>query len=98
MTGRQDLFDESMRLGHSAAWDLQWDRAIEFYRKALAEFPDNPNALTSLGLALLETEQYKEALAVYHRASKLSPEDPIPIERCAEIFERLGQINDAINQ
>jgi hypothetical protein len=29
MTGRQDLFDESIRLGHSAAWDLQWDRAIE---------------------------------------------------------------------
>jgi tetratricopeptide (TPR) repeat protein len=98
MTGRQDLFDESMRLGHSAAWDLQWDRAIEFYRKALAEFPDNPNALSSLGLALLETEQYKEALAAYHKASKLSPDDPIPVERCAEIFERLGQINDAINQ
>jgi tetratricopeptide (TPR) repeat protein len=98
MTGRQDLFDESMRLGHSAAWDLQWDRAIEFYRKALAEFPDNANALTSLGLALLETEQFKEALSIYHQAAKLSPSDPIPLEKCAEIFERLGQIEDAIAQ
>jgi tetratricopeptide (TPR) repeat protein len=98
MTGRQDLFDESMRLGHSAAWDLQWDRAIEFYRKALAEFPDDPNALTSLGLALLKTSQYKDALAVYHKAAKAAPDDPVPIERCAEIFERLGQIDEAIAQ
>ena len=98
MTKREDLFDESMRLGHSAAWDLQWERAIGFYRKALAEFPDNPNALTSLGLALLETGQFKEALATYHKAAKISPDDPIPIEKCAEIFERLGQIDDAVAQ
>ncbi|HEY45149.1 MAG: hypothetical protein AMJ88_03880 [Anaerolineae bacterium SM23_ 63] len=98
MARREDLFDESMRLGHSAAWDLQWDKAIGFYRKALAESPDNPGALTSLGLALFETEQFKEALAVYHKASKVNPVDPIPIEKCAEIFERLGQIDDAVNQ
>ncbi len=98
MTGRQDLFEESLRLGHSAAWDLQWDRALEYYRKALAEFPDNPTALTSLGLALLETGQLKEALAAYHRAAKASPGDPLPIEKCAEIFERLGQIKEAIEQ
>lgn len=96
MTGRQDLFDESMRLGHSAAWDLEWDRAIEFYRKALAEFPENPAALTSLGLALFETEQFKEALTVYHNASELAPDDPIPVEKGAEIFEQLGQIQDAV--
>src|SRR3970282_70801 len=41
MTGRQDLYDESMQLGHSAAWDLQWDRAIEYYNKALAEIPED---------------------------------------------------------
>lgn len=96
MTGRQDLYDESMQLGHSAAWDLQWDRAIEYYNKALAEIPEDARALTSLGLALLETGQLKEALATYRRAAKIAPEDPVPIERCAEIFERLGQPKEAI--
>ncbi|MEJ2605948.1 MAG: hypothetical protein P8Z41_04685 [Anaerolineales bacterium] len=67
MTDQSNLFEESMRLGHSAAWDLKWDRAIEFYRKALVQLPEDPGALTSLGLALLETEQYKEALSVYHK-------------------------------
>lgn len=98
MTGRQDLFEESMRLGHSAAWDLLWPRAIEFYRKALAESPDNPSALTSLGLALLESGQFKEALSAYHRASKASPGDPLPVEKCGAIFERLGQVEDAVKQ
>ncbi len=96
MTGRQDLFDESMQLGHSAAWDLKWDRAIGYYRKALAEFPDDTRALTSLGLALLETNQLPDALAVYRQAAKVTPDDPVPVERCAEIFERLGQTREAI--
>jgi tetratricopeptide (TPR) repeat protein len=98
MTGREDLYDESMELGHSAAWELDWDRAIQYYRKALAEFPDHPAGLTSLGLALLETGELKESLSLYHRASKASPNDPIPIEKCAEIFERLGQNKDAIER
>ena len=98
MTGRKDLFDESMHLGHSAAWDLEWDRAIEFYRKALAEIPDDINALTSLGLALLETEQYKQSLDVYHHATKLDPNNPTPIEKSAEILERMGQTKAAVEQ
>ncbi|MGD2058049.1 MAG: tetratricopeptide repeat protein [Anaerolineales bacterium] len=85
-----------MRLGHSAAWDLEWDKAIGFYRKALALSPDHPGALTSLGLALLEAEQYQEALKIYQHAGKLSPENPIPIEKISEILERLGKINDAV--
>lgn len=98
MTGRQDLYDESMQLGHSAAWDLKWDRAIGYYRKALAEFPEDPRALTSLGLALLETNQLGDSLTIYRQAAKITPEDPVPIERCAEIFERLGQTQEAIQQ
>ncbi len=96
MTGRQDLFDESMRLGHSAAWETDWDRAAGYYQKALAEFPESPDALNSLGLALLETGKHREALGVYFRAAKAAPEDPVAREKCAEIFEILGQIKDAI--
>jgi tetratricopeptide (TPR) repeat protein len=98
MSDRQELFEESMRLGHSAAWDLEWDRAIEFYRKALALVPDHPGAMTSLGLALLESENYKEALDVYQHASKLAPENPIPIEKTAEILEKMAQTKAAVAQ
>ena len=96
MTGRDDLFEESMRLGHSAAWEQQWDRAIEFYRKALAEFPDVSSALTSLGLALFETGRMDEALTIYQQAMSSSPDDPIPAEKCSEIFESMGDNRQAI--
>jgi len=98
MTGRFELFEESMQLGHSAAWEQDWERAIGYYRKALAESPENPDALVSLGLALLETGHEKEALAAYHQASKLTADDPIPFEKCAEIFESLGQTSEAVQQ
>ncbi len=98
MTDRQELFEESMRLGHSAAWDLEWDRATGFYRKALSLVPDHPGAMTSLGLALLESEQYKEALDVYQHASRLAPDNPIPIEKTAEILEKMAQSKAAVAQ
>jgi tetratricopeptide (TPR) repeat protein len=98
MTDRQDVFEESMRLGHSAAWDLQWDRAIEYYRKALSLSADHPGALTSLGLALLESEEYEEALKVYEHAGKLSPEDAIPVEKIAEILEAMNDEKGAVAQ
>lgn len=98
MTDRQAVFEESMRLGHSAAWDLQWDRAIEYYRKALSLSTDHPGALTSLGLALLESEQYEEALKVYKHAGQLSPDDAIPVEKIAEILELINDTKSAVSQ
>jgi len=98
MTDRQAVFEESMRLGHSAAWDLQWNRAIEYYRKALSLSPDHPGALTSLGLALLESEQYEEALKVYQHAGQLSPIDAIPVEKIAEILELINDKKAAVAQ
>ena len=70
MAGREDLFQKAMNIGHSMAWDLQWDKAAVAYRKALEEFPDNPKALSSLGLALFEQQHYDESLQVYQKAAR----------------------------
>ena len=91
MTGHQDLFQEAMDQGHSAAWDQLWDRAAHFYRRALEAFPDQPQALTSLGLALFELQEFEEALRAYQKASSLLPQDPIPVEKVAQLYERLGR-------
>jgi tetratricopeptide (TPR) repeat protein len=98
MTGRKELFDEAMRLGNSAAWNLEWDEAIEHYRKALAEFPESSEALSCLGLGLLEMGNPKKALDAYRLAVSADPEDPVPLEKCAEIHEQLGQFEEAIER
>ncbi len=95
MAGNEALFQKAMNQGHSAAWDGMWDQASFCYREALEQFPDNPKALTSLGLAAIELQQYEEALACYRRASVITPQDPLPIDKVGQISERLGRLDDA---
>ncbi len=96
MSGNQEAFQKAINLGHSAAWDQMWDKAASFYRQALDEFPDNPSALANLGLALFEMKDYDNALRVYSRAAKVSPQDPAPFEKIGKITERMGRISDAV--
>ncbi len=96
MTGREDVFQKAMNQGHSHAWDQEWEKAANVYRIALAEFPDHPKALSSLGLALLQSQQFEEALKTYQRLAVITPNDPIPFERIAYLSERLGRLKEAI--
>jgi Flp pilus assembly protein TadD len=95
MAGNEELFQKALNQGHSAAWDGMWDQASFFYRQALEQYPDNPKALTNLGLALVELQQFEEALACYRRAAVIAPDDPLPVEKVAQLSERLGRLNDA---
>ncbi len=95
MPGREDVFQKSMNEGHSAAWDQEWDKATSAYRRALQEFPDHPKALNSLGLALYQLGKIEEALQIYTNVAKLSPDDPVPMEKVAQISERMGELKNA---
>ncbi len=97
MPGREDIFQKAMNDGHSAAWDREWDKACTAYRRALEEFPDHPKALNSLGLALYQLGNIEEALQIYLSVSKHSPEDPIPVEKAAQLSERLGDLRTAVD-
>lgn len=95
MAGNKEFFQKAMNQGHSAAWDQLWDRAAAFYRQALEEIPNHPKALINMGLALYELQQYDESLRYYQRAAIASQEDPVPMEKVAQLFERLGNIEQA---
>jgi tetratricopeptide (TPR) repeat protein len=95
MPGRDDVFQKAMNEGHSAAWDQEWDKAVHSYRRALQEFPDHPKALNNLGLALFQVGQFEEALQTYQYVTKLTPEDPLPPEKVAQLSERLGDLKMA---
>lgn len=95
MPGSEEVFQKAMNQGHSYAWDQEWKKAATSYRSALEEFPDHPKALSSLGLALLQSQQFDEALQIYVRVAQVSPKDPVPFERIAQLSERLGQLKQA---
>ncbi len=96
MPNREDVYQRAMNEGHSAAWDQDWKKAAAAYRQALQEFPDQPRALNSLGLALFELGELEEALRTYKRVSTLTPDDPVAFEKVAQISERLGDLPAAV--
>jgi len=96
MAGREDVFQQAMNEGHSAAWDQTWDVAAKAYQRAIEEFPDNAKALNSLGLAQYQLQHYDEALKTYIRVAKVNPEDAVAFEKIAQIYERQGSLHEAI--
>jgi tetratricopeptide (TPR) repeat protein len=95
MAGNRAIYEQAMNTGHGAAWDLAWDQAASAYARAIQEFPEDPSAHNSLGLALLQMKRYPEALKIYERAVRLNPDDPVPLEKSADVLERLGQLQEA---
>jgi len=97
MSGREDIFQKAMNDGHSAAWDQEWSKAASAYRSALQEMPDNPKALNSLGLALYQQANFEESLQIYSRVAQITPQDPVPMEKLAQLLERTGRLKEAID-
>jgi tetratricopeptide (TPR) repeat protein len=98
MPGDRAIYEQAMNAGHNAAWDKEWTAAIAAYGQAVQQFPDDPEAHLHLGLALLEVGRLDDALKVYSRAHQLSPQDPIPLEKSADILEKLGRLNESAQQ
>ncbi|MBN2305601.1 MAG: tetratricopeptide repeat protein [Anaerolineae bacterium] len=98
MPGNRKIYEQAMTMGHSAAWDQEWDRAIAAYGRAVQEFPEDPTAHNSLGLALMQARRLEDALKVYTRAHQLANDDPVPLERSADVLERLGRLKEAAQQ
>ncbi len=95
MAGNRQVFEQAMRRGTNFAWDRQWDKAIAEYERAVAELPDEAPAYTALGQALVHAGRVKEALQVYQRAARLTPDDPLALTHVAEVQERLADISGA---
>lgn len=98
MAGNREIYEQAMSMGHSAAWDQEWNAAINSYARAIQEVPDDPLAHNSLGLALLQARRYDDSLKVYTRAHQLAPDDPVPLEKSADVLERLGRLKEAAQQ
>ncbi len=97
---RTNTYEDFMNAGHGAAWDQDWPRAIKAYTMAIKLRPDSPTAYNSLGLALLQVKppRLEESLRVYQRSHQLDPDDPLPLEKSADVYERMGRLQDAAKQ
>jgi tetratricopeptide (TPR) repeat protein len=88
-------YEQALQRGHAALWQKQWAAAIAAYREALTVAPEEPEALTGLGLACMEAGRYEEALEAFRQLERLRPEDPAPVWRLAEVHQRAGRAAEA---
>ncbi len=95
MAGNKRAYHKAISKGLNLAWEGQWEQALIWYQKALAEVSDDPTVYHHLGLAYVQLERLDQALEAYQQAIHLDPEDPLPLARIADIYERLGQAREA---
>src|SRR5574340_962765 len=92
----EEAYQKALNEGHSAAWDQDWSKAVECYRRAVLEFPEQTKALNSLGLALYQLGRFDEALETYQLVAQLAPDDPLPLEKVAQLSERVGDVQATV--
>jgi tetratricopeptide (TPR) repeat protein len=95
MAGNRAVYEEAVRRGAARAWEQRWEEAIAAYQQALDEFPDEPDALSGLGMALAGAGRAEEALPVLQRAASMVQENPVLQENLAQVLERLGRPQEA---
>ncbi len=91
MPGDQERYKQYISMGHTYAWDLDWEQAVEQYRLALEEFPESIQAISSLAAAYFELGQLDHALKSYRQVAEKKPDDPLVLEKIAQILELQGQ-------
>jgi tetratricopeptide (TPR) repeat protein len=95
MAGSQRVYEQAMRAAFDHSWSRDWKAAIDAYKQALMEFPQDLAATLGLSSAFLEMGQLKVALKAFERAVQLGPEDYKALSGLADVQERLGMLSEA---
>lgn len=95
MTGNKNVYTDALRKGHNLVWEGRCESAAEEYRRALAEYPDDPAASSSLGSACFALKQLPEALAAYQAVLRRNPDDIVSLGRVALILGTQGKREEA---
>lgn len=89
-------FEDAIQKANDFVWAEKWPDAVKAYHRALEEFPNDISSLMGYAWALLNAKKPDEALEVYTKLTQLSPDDPGPYERIAELHETKGEAAIAI--
>ncbi len=85
------LFDDAN--GHLAVGEIE--EAVVLYRKCVAADPNFFDGWHALGMALLKTDQVKEAIGAGMMATSLKPNDLLAWTSLSQMYVRNGQIAEA---
>lgn len=73
-----------------------YNKAIRYYRNAIAAYPQDPEIHKSLGLLLKHTKQYRPAIAHFRKAVYELPYDTISLKHLGECLYHIDHVHEAI--
>jgi protein O-mannosyl-transferase len=75
-----------------------WRDRLTFETRVLRQYPDDPDALAGLGIALKDQGRLEEAVAQFSRAATIDPNNAdTRINLCASL-QKLGRFEDAVRE
>lgn len=86
-----ELFDDAS--GHVAMGELE--EAVALYRRCVALDPQFADGWHALGMALMKTDQLKEAIGAGLMATTLRPNDLLAWTALSQMYVKNGQIAEA---
>ncbi|MDP3232907.1 MAG: tetratricopeptide repeat protein [Myxococcales bacterium] len=89
-------FFEHFNLGSVLQARGDWDGAEAAYTRAVKVQPDNPFALTQLGLLALNRGDARGALPMLKKAAELTPNEWVPKQAWARALAGTGQLGQAV--
>lgn len=90
------MAEELCRQGLLFSVNGDYAKAIDFYREATEQDPENTIAWYGLGNCYDGLAQTEEAVAAYQQAIRINPEDPFLRFSLANYLVKLGRLADAI--
>lgn len=90
MPGNRTIYETAMKKADSLAWDRKFKEAVNEYRRAIEEFPNDVAARTSLASTLRKLGALNDAIAEYSIAIKLAPDNLRLLNMLAEVQQQAG--------
>jgi tetratricopeptide (TPR) repeat protein len=92
MPGYRQVFEQAMKRGQSFARNQAWDKAAVEFQRALAEFPDDQNALSAAVTAFINLNRPSEALIVVQHAWEIKPDDAALLAQLTDLQEQTNNL------
>jgi tetratricopeptide (TPR) repeat protein len=86
---------ETLQKAHEYRINGQYDEAIELYQQVLDGDPENAEALWAIGLSLMNTGEFDDALERICRAAEIEPENQLYQLDAGKHYTMLGMYDEA---
>jgi Flp pilus assembly protein TadD len=77
---------------------VEWRDRLTFETRILKQYPDDPDALAGLGIALAEHGRLEEAVASFSRAAAIDPDNADTRVNLCAALQKLGRFEDAVRE